>query len=178
VFKSNVATESELRKPFYEAESCHQNYMINNPTQLYVGLNEQPKIGNLKRLFSDSYRERAVLVTDNQRWIRRSLPPPTGTDIMTQIDKVLYAGKTHTSGGRGGASRISDGRLNIALSSPDTSGSGTNPEQLFAAGWSASFIGALGLAAGKMKIALPTDLAVDAEVDLGMTGDGISYRLA
>jgi len=91
---------------------------------------------------------------------------------MTQLDKVLYTGKTHTSGGRDGASRSADGRLDIKLSSPGTAGSGTNPEQLFAAGWSACFIGAMGLAAGKMKIALPADLAVDAEVDLGTTHGG------
>jgi osmotically inducible protein OsmC len=90
---------------------------------------------------------------------------------MTQIEKVLYTGKTHTSsGGRDGTSRSEDGRLDIKLSSPGTAGGGTNPEQLFAAGWSACFIGAMGLAAGKRKIALPADLSVDAEVDLGTTG--------
>jgi Ohr subfamily peroxiredoxin len=89
---------------------------------------------------------------------------------MTRLEKVLYTGKTHTTGGRDGASRSSDGRLDIKLSSPGTSGSGTNPEQLFAAGWSACFIGAMGLAAGKMKVTLPADLAIDAEVDLGTTG--------
>jgi lipoyl-dependent peroxiredoxin len=91
---------------------------------------------------------------------------------MTRLDKVLYTGKTHTSGGRDGTSRSEDGRLDIALSSPGTAGGGTNPEQLFAAGWSACFIGAIGLAAGKGRISLPRDLAVDAEVDLGMTGGG------
>lgn len=85
---------------------------------------------------------------------------------MTQLTKVLYTGKTKTSGGRDGSSRSSDGRLDIKLSSPGSSGAGTNPEQLFAAGWSACFIGAMGLAAGKMKVVLPVDLAVDAEVDL------------
>ncbi len=86
---------------------------------------------------------------------------------MTQLEKVLYTGKTHTSsGGRDGTSRSSDGRLDIKLSSPGTAGNGTNPEQLFAAGWSACFIGAMGLAAGKMKTRLPDDLTVDAEVDL------------
>ncbi|KDP88261.1 organic hydroperoxide resistance protein [Cupriavidus basilensis] len=90
---------------------------------------------------------------------------------MTQLENVLYTGKTHTSsGGRNGTSRSSDGRLDIQLSSPGTAGSGTNPEQLFAAGWSACFIGAIGIAAGKMKVALPADLAIDAEVDLGTTG--------
>jgi Ohr subfamily peroxiredoxin len=91
---------------------------------------------------------------------------------MTPLEKVLYTGRTHTTGGRDGASRSEDGRLDIKLSSPGTSGGGTNPEQLFAAGWSACFIGAMGLAAGKMKVKLPADLAIDAEVDLGMIADG------
>lgn len=91
---------------------------------------------------------------------------------MSQIEKVLYTGKTLTSsGGRNGTAKSSDGRLDIQLSSPGSSGNGTNPEQLFAAGWSACFIGAMGLAAGKMKVTLPSDLTVDAEVDLGMNGD-------
>lgn len=91
---------------------------------------------------------------------------------MTQIEKVLYTGKTHTSsGGRDGESRSPDGRLDIKLSRPGSAGAGTNPEQLFAAGWSACFIGAMGRAAGSQKITLPADLAVDAEVDLGSTGD-------
>ena len=88
---------------------------------------------------------------------------------MTKIEKVLYTGKTHTTGGRDGAARSSDNRLDIKLSSPGSSGAGTNPEQLFAAGWSACFIGAIGLAAAKAKIALPAGHAVDAEVDLGTT---------
>lgn len=67
---------------------------------------------------------------------------------MTTLEKVLYTGKTHTTGGRDGASRSSDDRLNIKLSSPGGPGTGTNPEQLFAAGWSACFIGAMGKAAG------------------------------
>src|SRR5258707_2861946 len=87
---------------------------------------------------------------------------------MTQIEKVLYTAKVHTTGGRDGASRSTDGPLDIKLSTPGTTGSGTNPEQLFAAGWSACFEGAMGLAARKMKITLPADLAIDAEVDLCM----------
>lgn len=92
--------------------------------------------------------------------------------MNNRLDTVLYTGKTHTTGGRDGASRSSDGHLDIQLSSPGASGTGTNPEQLFAAGWSACFIGAIGFAAAKLKVALPTDLAVDAEVDLGKVGDG------
>ena len=90
---------------------------------------------------------------------------------MSKIEKVLYTGKTHTTGGRDGAARSDDGRLDIRLTPPDAAGHGTNPEQLFAAGWSACFIGALGKAAQAKKIALPAGVAVDAEVDLGMIGD-------
>jgi Ohr subfamily peroxiredoxin len=90
---------------------------------------------------------------------------------MTQIEKVLYTAKTHTTGGRDGASRSSDGRLEVKLSSPGAAGTGTNPEQLFAAGWSACFLSAIGLAASKRKVALPADRAIDAEVDLG-TAEG------
>lgn len=83
--------------------------------------------------------------------------------------KVLYTGKTHTTGGReNGVARSSDGHLDIKLSAPGSTGIGTNPEQLFAAGWSACFEGAMGLAARKMKIALPPDMAIDAEVDLNL----------
>ena len=96
---------------------------------------------------------------------------------MTSTAKILYTGKTHTTGGRDGESRSSDGRLDVKLSSPGSTGQGTNPEQLFAAGWSACFIGAMGLAAGKLKIALPADLAVDAEVDLANT-DGAYFLKA
>jgi Ohr subfamily peroxiredoxin len=97
---------------------------------------------------------------------------------MTQLGKVLYTAKTHTTGGReNGASRSSDGRLDIRLSTPGGPGSGTNPEQLFAAGWSACFEGAMGLAARKMKIALPADLAIDAEVDLCLA-DGAYFLRA
>ena len=95
---------------------------------------------------------------------------------MTQLEKVLYTAKTHTTGGRDGASRSSDGRLDIKLSSPGTSGGATNPEQLFAAGWSACFIGAMGVAAAKAKVTLPAERAVDAEVDLGMTDGGYLLR--
>ncbi|AUT65384.1 organic hydroperoxide resistance protein [Paraburkholderia terrae] len=90
---------------------------------------------------------------------------------MARIDNVLYTGKTQTTGGREGAARSSDGRLDIQLSPPGSSGKGTNPEQLFAAGWSACFIGAMGLAARDLKVTLPADTNVNAEVDLG-TGEG------
>ena len=92
------------------------------------------------------------------------------------FDKVLYTAKTHTTGGRDGASHSDDGRLSIKLSSPGTPGSGTNPEQLFAAGWSACFLSSIRLVAGRQKLRLPPDATIDAEVDLGTT-DG-AYDIA
>lgn len=85
---------------------------------------------------------------------------------MIKNDKVLYTGQTLTTGGRDGAARSSDGRLDIRLSLPGAPGEGTNPEQLFAAGWSACFIGAMQHAARARKIAVPAETSVAAEVDL------------
>ena len=91
--------------------------------------------------------------------------------------KVLYTAKTHTTGGReGGASRTSDGRLDVKLSVPGTPGDGTNPEQLFAVGWSACFTSAIKIVAAKKKVKLPSDMAIDAEVDLCSGQDGYSLR--
>jgi Ohr subfamily peroxiredoxin len=95
---------------------------------------------------------------------------------MSQIDTVLYTGRTHVTGGRDGAARSDDGRLDLRLSPPGGPGPGTNPEQLFAAGWSACFIGALGLAARAQGLKLPADVAVDAEVDLGKAGEAFVLR--
>ncbi|RYF02973.1 MAG: hypothetical protein EOO77_31780 [Oxalobacteraceae bacterium] len=78
---------------------------------------------------------------------------------MSATEKILYTGKTHTTGGRDGSSISSDRHLEVKLSSPGSSGNGTNPEQLFAAGWSACFIGAMGIAAAKQQIKLPSDLS-------------------
>ncbi len=85
---------------------------------------------------------------------------------MTQTDKLLYTAKVHTSGGREGASRSDDDRLDVKLSLPGAPGAGTNPEQLFAAGWSACFLGAIRLAAAQARVTLAADAAIDAEVDL------------
>jgi lipoyl-dependent peroxiredoxin len=91
---------------------------------------------------------------------------------MTQPVKVLYTAKAHTTGGReGGASRTSDGRLDVKLSVPGTPGNGTNPEQLFAVGWSACFTSAIKIVAAQKKVKLPSDIAIDSEVDL-CTGEG------
>src|ERR1700730_4285312 len=92
-------------------------------------------------------------------------------DVMNRLEKVLYTAKAHSTGGRMGGSRSSDGRLEVKLSRP---GTGTNPEQLFAAGWSACFDSAMEFAARNMKITLPADHAVDAEIDLGPEGGAFS----
>ena len=107
-------------------------------------------------------------------------PEPAKEYVTTHFDKVLYTAKAHTTGGRdGGASRTDDGRLEVKLSLPGTPGTGTNPEQLFAVGWSACYLSAIKLLAGKRKIELPADAAVDAEVDLGLTHGvhGLAARL-
>lgn len=92
-------------------------------------------------------------------------------------NKILYTAKVHTTGARdGGTSRSDDGKLDIRHSLPGIKGNGTNPEQLFAAGWSACFDGALGLAARKFKVELPADVAIDAEVDLCLEGDAYFLR--
>lgn len=87
------------------------------------------------------------------------------------VNKVLYTAKVNVTGGREGAAKSNDERLNFKLSTPGTPGAGTNPEQLFAAGWSACFIGAMQLNAAQQKVALPAGTSVNAEVDLA-TGDG------
>jgi Ohr subfamily peroxiredoxin len=86
---------------------------------------------------------------------------------MAPPDKVQYTARVHTTGGRdGGASCSADKRLGIHLSVPGILGAGTNPEQLFAAGWSACFVSSIKTVADRMSIQLSPDLAVDAEVDL------------
>jgi Ohr subfamily peroxiredoxin len=94
-------------------------------------------------------------------------------NTTTQPAKVLYTAKAHTTGGReGGASRTSDGRLDVKFSLPGGPGNGTNPEQLFAVGWSGCFLSAMKLVAAKMKVRLPAEVAVDPEVDLFTGNDG------
>jgi len=101
--------------------------------------------------------------------------PEEGT--LTQSMKVLYTAKAHTTGGReGGASRTSDGRLDVKFSVPGGPGNGTNPEQLFAVGWSACFTSAIKIVAAKMKVQLPPEMAIDSEVDLCTGDDGFFLR--
>jgi len=99
---------------------------------------------------------------------------------MTKLEKVLYTAKAHTTGGReDGASRTSDGRLDVKLSVPGKPGVGTNPEQLFAAGWSACFLSAIKIVASKKRVTLPDEVSIDAEIDLGIAEGvhGIAARL-
>jgi lipoyl-dependent peroxiredoxin len=91
----------------------------------------------------------------------------TDETMIPQVKKVLYTAKVHTTGGRdGGSSRSLDGRLDVKLSIPGGPGNGTNPEQLFAAGWSSCFTSAMRIGAAKNKVKFPEDAFVDAEVDL------------
>jgi osmotically inducible protein OsmC len=91
--------------------------------------------------------------------------------ITAPTTKVLYTAQTHTTCNReNGVSRSSDGNLDIRIALPGSGLPGTNPEQLFAAGWSACFDGAIGIAAGKSHITLPADRSIDAEVDLALNG--------
>jgi Ohr subfamily peroxiredoxin len=99
------------------------------------------------------------------------------SNTMTSSTKLLYTAKAHTTGGReGGSSRTSDGRLDVKLTVPGTPGNGTNPEQLFAVGWSACFLSAIKVVGAKMKVRIPADLAVDPEVDLCAGDDGFFIK--
>ncbi len=103
--------------------------------------------------------------------------------MTTKLDKVLYTAHAHTTGGREGRSVSDDGLLDVKLSPPKAmggAGTATNPEQLFAAGYSACFMGALKHVAGVKKVTVPADASIDASIDIGPipAGFGISARLA
>ncbi len=99
-----------------------------------------------------------------------NMDQPEKTTDSDVAGKVIYTARTHTIGGReNGIARSSDGRLDVKLSLPGSRRIGTNPEQLFAAGWSACFESAIGFAARKYKVALAS-VVIDAEVDLQLTG--------
>ena len=99
------------------------------------------------------------------------------------IDKAVYTAQATSTGGRTGSTRSSDGRIQLNLSTPKElggdGGAGTNPEQLFAAGYSACFIGAMKAVAGKQKIALPSEVSITADVSIGaMTGKPGAFGIA
>lgn len=99
------------------------------------------------------------------------------------LDKVLYTARATATGGRAGSATSDDGRLNVTLSVPKglggDDGAGTNPEQLFAAGYAACFMGAMKFVAGQQKLALPADTTIASEVGIGPipTGFGIQVTL-
>jgi lipoyl-dependent peroxiredoxin len=98
------------------------------------------------------------------------------------LEKVLYTAQATATGGRDGKSESSDGRLSAKLSVPKglggDDGPGTNPEQLFAAGYSACFIGAMKFVAGQKKISLPADVKVTADVGIGPIATGFGIQVA
>ncbi len=101
---------------------------------------------------------------------------------MNTLEKVIYTAKVHTTGGRDGRAVSDDKYLQIDLAAPIAlggNGKGSNPEQLFAAGYAACFMGALKFVAGQSKVSLPADAAIDAEVDIGPIphGFGIAVRM-
>jgi len=98
--------------------------------------------------------------------------------MVRKLEKVLYTAQTHTTGGRDGAGRSSDGALDVTLSPPGSGKPGTNPEQLFGVGYSACFMGAMQIVAAARKVQLPADTAVDARVSLGRTENDMAYGLA
>ena len=102
--------------------------------------------------------------------------------MPTKLEKVLYTAHAHTTGGREGKSASDDGKLSVTLAPPPAlggNGNGTNPEQLFAAGYSACFMGAMKHVAGLKKISVPADASIDASVDIGPipAGFGIAAQL-
>ncbi|ODU71780.1 MAG: peroxiredoxin [Lautropia sp. SCN 66-9] len=99
--------------------------------------------------------------------------------MTTQLDKVLYTAQAHTTGGRdNGAGKSSDGALDVKLSPPGSGKPGTNPEQLFAVGYAACFIGALKAVGPKIVVKVPDDVAIDSSVSLGPINEGKAYGIA
>ena len=98
--------------------------------------------------------------------------------MTKQLDKVLYTAQAHTTGGRDGAGKSSDGAIDVQLSSPGSGKPGTNPEQLFAVGYAACFIGAMKAVGPKIKVTVPNDVAIDSSVSLGPTDGGAAFGIA
>jgi lipoyl-dependent peroxiredoxin len=99
------------------------------------------------------------------------------------IDKALYTAHATSTGGRTGTTESSDGAIKLNLVTPKelggAGGSGTNPEQLFASGYSACFIGAMKAVAARQKIALPAEVSIKASVSIGpMTGKEGAFGIA
>jgi Ohr subfamily peroxiredoxin len=99
---------------------------------------------------------------------------------MMSLEKVLYEATATATGGRDGRAASDDGQLSVKLTTPKAlggpGGEGTNPEQLFAAGYSACFLGALKLVAGKAKVSLPEETAITGPVGIGPLGGGFGIQ--
>lgn len=95
--------------------------------------------------------------------------------------KIIYSTKATATGGRVGRARTDDGALDVTLNKPKEMGgdgkAGTNPEQLFAAGYSGCFLGALRFVAGKEKVTIPDDAKVTATVGFGQRDDGEGFGI-
>jgi len=91
--------------------------------------------------------------------------------------KILYTAQVHTTGGRDGAAKSADGQLGVKLATPGTGRAGTNPEQLFAAGYSACFLGALKYVAAQKKVKIDEATTVTASVGIGPRADGGGFGL-
>lgn len=98
------------------------------------------------------------------------------------LEKVLYTAHATATGGRTGSAKSDDGKLNVELSTPrelgGAGGNGTNPEQMFAAGYSACFIGAMGAVAAAQKFKLPADVSISADVGIGPIPGGFGIQVA
>lgn len=100
--------------------------------------------------------------------------------MVNKIDKVIYRAHATTTGGRDGSSRTPDGLLDVKMAVPKEmggAGGGVNPEQLFAAGYSACFLGAMKFVAGAQKMALPADTQIDASVGIGQIPQGFGIEV-
>ena len=102
--------------------------------------------------------------------------------MVTKVEKVIYKANATSTGGRDGSTRSSDGLLDVKLSVPKEmggAGGGVNPEQLFAAGYSACFLGAMKFVAGTQKLAVPADTSINATVGIGQipAGFGIEVQM-
>lgn len=100
--------------------------------------------------------------------------------MTTKLDKVLYTAKARTTGGRDGRAVSDDGLLDVKLAPPKElggMGGATNPEQLFAAGYSACFMGALKHVAGMKKVVVPADASIEASVDIGPISQGFGIAV-
>jgi lipoyl-dependent peroxiredoxin len=104
-----------------------------------------------------------------------------GNTMVNKIEKVMYTAQATSTGGRDGTTRTSDALLDLKLAVPKEMGGpggGVNPEQLFASGYSACFIGAMKFVAGTQKLALPADTRINASVGIGQIPQGFGIEVA